>query len=49
MGKSKERPEVRLKRQTQRGLKRIQTLKQIKKMTRQDIEMLRQIDGWLNT
>ena len=46
LGRSKERPEVRLKRQTQRGLKRIQTLKQIKKMTRQDIEMSKR-DRWM--
>ena len=49
LGRSKERPKVRLRRQTQRGIKQIQTLKQIKKMTRQDIEMLREIDRWLNT
>ena len=48
-GRSKEKPKVRLKRQTQKGLKRVQTLKQIKKMTRQDIEMLREIDRWLST
>ena len=45
----KEKSEVRLKRQAQKGLKRVQTLKQIKKMTRQDIEMLREIDTWLST
>ena len=33
LGRSKEKPEVRLKRQTQRGLKQVQTLRQIKKMT----------------
>ena len=45
LGRPKEKPEVRLKRQTQKGLKQGQILKQIKKMTRQDIEMLREIDG----
>ena len=48
LGRPKEKPEVRLKRQTQKGLKRVQILKQIKKMTRQDIEMLREIDRWLS-
>ena len=49
LGRPKKKPEVRLKRQTQKGLKRVQILKQIKKMTRQDIEMLREIDRWLST
>ena len=49
LGRPKEKPEVRLKRQTQKGLKQVQILKQIKKMTRQDIEMLREIDRWLST
>ena len=48
LGRSKEKPEVRLKRQTQKGLKRVQTLRQIKKMTRQDIEALREMDRWLS-
>ena len=48
LGRPKEKPEVRLKRQTPKGLKQVQTLKQIKKMTRQDIEMLREIDRWLS-
>ena len=49
LGRPKEKPKVRLKRQAQKGLKRVQTLKQIKKMTRQDIKMLREIDRWLST
>ena len=49
LGRPKEKPEVRLKRQTQKGLKQVQILKQIKKMTRQDIEMLTEIDRWLST
>ena len=48
LGRSKEKPKVRLKRQTQRGLKQVQTLRQIKKMTRQDIETLREMDRWLS-
>ena len=48
LGRPKEKPEVRLKRQTQKGLKRVQTLRQIKKMTMQDIEMVREIDRWLS-
>ena len=49
LGQSKENPEVRLKRQTQKGLKRVQTLRQIRKMTRQDIEVLMEMDKWLST
>ena len=49
LGRSKEKPKVRLKRQIQRGLKQVQTLRQIKKMTRQDIETLREMDRWLST
>ena len=49
LGRPKEKPKVRLKGQTQKGLKQVQILKQIKKMTRQDIEMLRKIDRWLST
>ena len=48
LGRPKEKPEVRLKRQTQEGLKQVQILKQIKKMTRQEIETLKEIDRWLN-
>ena len=48
LGRPKEKPEVRLKRQTQKGLKRVQTLRQIKRMTRQDIETLREMDRWLS-
>ena len=44
LGRPKEKPEVRLKRQAQKGSRRIQTLKQIKKMTREDIEMVKEID-----
>ena len=49
LGRSKEKPEVRLRRHTQKGLKRVQTLRQIKKMTRQDIEALKEMDRWLST
>ena len=49
LGRSKEKPEVRLRRHTQKGLKQVQTLRQIKKMTRQDIEALREMDRWLST
>ena len=49
LSRPKERPEVRLKRQIQKELKQVQTLKQIKKMTGQDIEILREIDIWLST
>ena len=48
LGRPKEKPEVRLKRQAQKGSRQIQTLKQIKKMTRQDIEMVKEIDRWLS-
>ena len=48
LGIPKEKPEVRLKRQAQKGSRQIQTLKQIKKMTRQDIEMVRERDKWLS-
>ena len=48
LGRPKEKPEVRLKRQAQKGSRRIQMLKQIKKMTRQDIEMVREMDRWLS-
>ena len=48
LGRSKEKPEVRLKRQIQEGSRQIQTLKQIKKMTREDVEMVGKIDEWLS-
>ena len=48
LGRPKEKPEVRLKRQAQKKSRRIQTLKQIKKMTKQDIEMVREMDRWLS-
>ena len=48
LGRPKEKPEVSLKRQAHKGSRRIQTLKQIKKMTRQDIEMVREMDRWLS-
>ena len=44
LARSKEKPEVRLKRHTQKELKRVQTLRQIKKLTRQDIEALREME-----
>ena len=46
LGRSKEKPKVR---QTQKGLKQVQTLRQIQRMTRQDIEALREMDRWLST
>ena len=48
LGRPKEKPEVRLKRQTKGRSRRIQTLNQIKKMTREDVEMIREIDEWLS-
>ena len=48
LGRPKEKPEVRLKRQAQKGSRQIQALKQIKKMARQDIEMVREMDRWLS-
>ena len=48
LGRSKEKPKFKLKRQTQRGLKQVQKLRQIKKMTRQDIETLREMNRWLS-
>ena len=48
LGRPKEKPEVRLKRQIQRSSRQIQMLKQIKKMTREDVEMVRKIDKWLS-
>ena len=48
LGRSKEKPEVRLKRQTQRRSRRTQTLNQIKKMTKEDVEMVEKIDELLS-
>ena len=44
LDRPKEKPGVRLKRQAQKGSRWIQMLKQVKKMTREDIEMVREID-----
>ena len=48
LGKPKEKPEVRLKSQIQKRPRRIQMLNQIKKMTREDVETVREIDKWLS-
>ena len=48
LGRPTEKPEVRLKRQIQGRSGRTQTLNQIKKMTREDVEMIREIDEWLS-
>ena len=48
LGRPKEKPEVRLKRQIQGRSRQIQMLNQIKKMTREDVEMIREIDEWLS-
>ena len=48
LGRPKEKPEVRLKRQTQRRSRQTQTLNQIKKMTKEDVEMIEKIDEWLS-
>ena len=48
LGRPKEKPEVRLKRQIQGRSRRTQILNQIKKMTREDVEMIREIDEWLS-
>ena len=48
LGRPKEKPEVRLKRQTQRRSRQTQTLNQIKKMTEEDVEMVEKIDEWLS-
>ena len=45
LGRPKEKPEVRLKRQAWERSRQIQTLK---KRTRQDIEMVKEIDRWLS-
>ena len=47
LGRPKEKPEVRLKRQTQKRPRQTQTLNQIKKMTKEDAEMIEKIDEWL--
>ena len=44
LGRPKEKPEVKLKRQTQGRLRQTQTLNQIKGMTREDAEMIEKID-----
>ena len=43
LGRPKGKPEVRLKRQIQGRSRQIQTLNQIKKMTREDVETIRQL------
>ena len=48
LGRPKEKPEVRLKRQIQGRSRQIQTMNQIKKMTREDVEMIKEIDKWLS-
>ena len=48
LGRPKEKPEVRLKRQIQGRPRQTQTLNQIKKMTKEDVEMVEKIDEWLN-
>ena len=48
LGRPKEKPEVRLKRQTQRRSRQTQTLNQIKEMTKEDVEMVEKIDEWLS-
>ena len=48
LGRPKEKPEVRLKRQIQGRSRRTQALNQIKKMTREDVEMIKEIDAWLS-
>ena len=48
LGRPKEKPEVRLKRQIQGRSRKTQMLNQIKKMTREDVEMIKEIDEWLS-
>ena len=48
LGRPKEKPEVRLKRQIQGKSRQTQTLNQIKKMTREDVEMIKEVDAWLS-
>ena len=42
LGRPKEKPEVRLKRQIQGRSRKTQTLNQIGKMTREDVEMIKE-------
>ena len=49
LGKPKERPGVRLKRQVQKRSEETQILEQIKEMTEEDMEMIGKIDEWLKT
>ena len=48
LGRPKEKPEVRLKRQIQGKSRRTRMLNQIKKMTREDVEMIKEIGEWLS-
>ena len=48
LGRPKEKPEIRLKRQIQKKSRQIQTLNQIRKMTREDMGTVREIDKWLS-
>ena len=48
LGRPKEKPEGKLKRQTQRRSRQTQTLNQIKKMTKEDVEMIEKVDKWLS-
>ena len=47
LGRPKEKPEVRLKRQIQGRSRRTQRLNQIKEITEEDVEMVEKIDEWL--
>ena len=49
LGKPKERPGVRLKRQVQERSKETQILEQTKEITEEDMEMIEKIDEWLKT
>ena len=48
LGRPKEKPGVRLKRQLQGRSRQIQTLNQIKEMTEEDVEMVEKTDEWLS-
>ena len=48
LGRPKEKPGVRLRRQIQRRSRQTQTFNQIKKMTKEDVEMIEEIDEWLS-
>ena len=48
LGRPKEKPEVRLKRQIHGWSRRTQMLNQIKKMNREDVEMIKELDEWLS-